>query len=130
VKKGKVSMWIGATALIVSGLACIDPIDTGDDIGLHVTEIQAPSSVPASGPITVTLVVALGGCQRFDHIAASRTEGSLLLAARGIEEGTTCPDILKHESHSYTAQGPFTNPLTIIVYRPTVDPLSKTVTVE
>lgn len=129
-RTARVSVRAGIAAMMLMVQGCIDPIDTGDDIGLHVTEIQAPESAPASGPLTVTLVVALGGCERFDRISASGSTGTLLLAARGIEEGTTCPDILRHESHSYTAQGPFTNPLTITVYRPTVEPLVKTVRIE
>jgi hypothetical protein len=129
-KTTNVRLFAGIASLVAFGQGCIDPIDTGDDIGLHVTEIQAPASISPSGPITVTLVVAVGGCQSFDHISASRTENSLLLAARGKEAGGSCPDILNQEPHAYTAQGPFTDPLTITVYRPTVEPLTKVVRVQ
>jgi hypothetical protein len=129
-RPARVSQSIAVATSLLFGQACFDTIDTGDDVGLHVTEVQAPASAPASGPITVTLTVAIGDCVQFDHIAASRTPSSLTLSARGIDPGGNCPAILRHESHSYEAQGPFTNPLTITVYRPTADPLIRTVSIE
>ena len=133
-KPARVSLSIAVATSLLFGQACLsDPLDTGDDVGLHVTEVQAPASAPPSGPITVTLTVALGGCVTFDRIAGSRTPSTLILSARGKDQGGSgiqCPDILRQESHSYQAAGPFTDPLTISVYRPTTDPLTRTVRIE
>lgn len=132
-KPDRVSLNVAVAASILFGQACFDTLDTGDDVGLHVTEVQAPASAPASGPITVTLTVVTGGCLSFDRISASRTPSTLILSARGIDNSgpnITCPADIRHEPHSYVAQGPFADPLAITVYRPTTDPLIKTVRIE
>lgn len=132
-RPARVSPAVAIAASVLFGQACFDPIDTGDDVGLHVTEVQAPASAPASGPVTVTLTVVTGGCLSFDRISASRTPSTLILSARGTDTGgrnVACPADIRHEPHSYVAQGPFSDPLTITVYRPTTDPLVKTVRIE
>ena len=132
-KPARVSLSVAVAMSILFGQACFDPLDTGDDVGLHVTEVQAPESAPASGPITVTLTVVTGGCVRFDRITASRTPSTLILSARGTDTGgpnIACPADIRHEPHSYEAPGPFANPLTITVYRPTTDPLNRTVRID
>ena len=122
---------VALAALIGAGQGCVDPIDTGQDVGLHVAEVVAPATAPASGPITVTLTVALNGCEQFGQIAASGTPNSIILAARGtIQQGTACPDIVRHETHSHTASGPFTDPVVVTVFRPTTDPLVRDVRIQ
>ena len=131
--RSKVSLSLAVGIFILFGQACVDPIDTGNDIGLHVAQLGAPLSAPASGPITVTLSVATSGCRQFDRIAASQTPSALILSARGTDisdRDPACSDVLLNENHSYEAQGPFTNPLTITVYRPSAGPIVHTVAIQ
>lgn len=115
--------------LLLVLLSCQNPFELRRPIRLEVSEVAAPESAPSQGNFTITLTVVTGGCKRFEEIRSDRTSRTLTLEARGTDAGpgTACPADIRFEPHPFLAEGPFTDPFTIVVEQPNGAPTTRTV---
>ncbi|HEX6533577.1 MAG TPA: hypothetical protein VF041_03215 [Gemmatimonadaceae bacterium] len=107
--------------LTLAVLACGDSSGPGRQVVLDVTALAAPDTVPAAGPLTVTVTVTVGGCLSFERFHVERTAARLDLVAVGRDgsgPGVACTADVRYEAHEYSAGPPFTDPFTVAVRQP------------
>ena len=119
---------------VATPLAC-NPFAPDQSVILGVERLDAPTTIAAGSPLTVTVTVVTGGCLSFRHFDVDRqaSVGSLTAWGRDAAKGrddVTCTADVRTEPHSYTFEPPFQSPFTVQVHRGSLNPLTATVQVQ
>lgn len=127
----KRALSIAALVVLASVSACRNPFASQSrTIILHVSELQAPSSVSSTTPFEVILTVERGACQSFSRIEAQRTRSSVTLTVLGKDPEKGCIDLGVQGPMTYRVEPPFsTGSFAVTVNRGRLSPLVATVEV-
>jgi hypothetical protein len=111
-----------AAAVFVLALAPVscDVLNPDQIVILRVSNVDAPATVAANAPFTVSLTVSIGGCTTFSRINVDKGSGGATLVPLGKDSGvgrrnTTCPTFVADEVHAVQLNPPFANPFQIVV---------------
>lgn len=123
-----------AAMLVIAATQGCSSDTAPNEVRLRSDSLAAPASIAPSAPITVTVRVQLGGCLSFKRFDVTRTSAVLALTPIGTDASANnanvaCPANIAMVRESYTAQPPFSDPLTVSVLEPDGTKLSGEVAV-
>lgn len=134
---GEVVVRTTGLLLVLSGLssalACSNPFGSGREVRLYLTELQAPSTVRAAGPLDASAVVSVGGCVSFRRLEVQRSGSMVQLTAIGHDgsgPGILCPADIRLEPRAFRVVGPFADSLVLNGHQPDGATLRRRVIVE
>lgn len=121
-------------ALLTSPIGC-NPFAPDQSVILGVTKLEAPATVAAASPLTVTLTVQTGGCTSFDRIDVQKMPGGVRIVPWGTDsrignKGVLCPANIEYEPHPLQIDPPFVNPFHIVVEQGRLAPVTAVVDVQ
>jgi len=116
------SVPIRLTAVVACLLAgCGDPLGTGRDVVLGISELDVPAEAPPGTAVVVKATVVTGGCLSFTKLEATRTAARVTLVARGRDASgpnVSCPADIRYTVHEYRAEPPLSDPFTVVAKQP------------
>ena len=126
---------IAVAGFAAASTACSNLGAPDQSVILGVTKLDAPATIIAGNPLTVTLTVEIDGCSGFDHLEVGRGASGASIRAWGRDASigrseVVCPSIIKYEPHSHTFEPPFPSSFTVQVPRGRLSPLTATVQVQ
>ncbi len=130
----RASFGLLALGLVVSPLAC-NLLDPNQSTILPVTKLDAPATVSAAAPFSVTLTIRTGGCTSFDRLDVQRMDGGARIVPWGNDatighKNVSCAAYILETPHTIQLDPPFPNPLYISVEQGRMPPVTATVQVQ
>ena len=121
-------------AIAASTLAC-NLVDPDQSTILPVTKLDAPATVSATAPFSVTLTIRTGGCTSFDRIDVQRMDRGVRIVPWGSDatighKNVSCPTYIVENPHTVQLDPPFPNPFYISVEQGRMPPVTATVQVQ